>query len=212
MEQSHTRPSGEVVRALTSADLALLEPKAVSKPPLIKKLRESHHGLARAVAEGKSLAEISEETGYSISRISILRSDPTFAELVSYYKENLEKMRDALVTDHFKRMVGFRGDLIEEMIDRLHDSPELVSWKDLDDSLKTVADRTGMGPQTKNQNINMNIDIIEQHVAGQRRAARLSAATGGPVYESTPVADKTGRGTALPPPVGSGGSNGTPTD
>src|SRR5215813_4166943 len=146
-DQGHTRVSGEVVRALTSADLALLEPP--KKPPGIKKLRESHHALARLVAEGRSLQEISEETGYSISRISILKSDPTFAELVGFYHGNLEKMRDALVVDHFKSAVMLRGDLIEEMSCRLHDTPELISWRDLDDSFKTVADRTGMGPASR---------------------------------------------------------------
>src|SRR5215813_2036152 len=102
-DQGHTRVSGEVVRALTSADLALLEPP--KKPPGIKKLRESHHALARLVAEGRSLQEIWEEHGYSISRSSILKWAAAFAGLVGFYHRNLQKMRGGLVLDHLKSAV-----------------------------------------------------------------------------------------------------------
>src|SRR5262245_4844378 len=131
--QVNTKDSIEVVRALVPADLsALADPRGVVSPP-IKQIRESHHLLARCVAMGWSLREISDKTGYSYSRISILKRDPTFEQLVATYREKVNEIRDDVARDHFVQLAALHGDVIEELQDRLEEQPELISTDTLAD-------------------------------------------------------------------------------
>lgn len=172
---SHTNDSPEVTRALTSSDLALLEEPRGIKPVQIKKIRDSHHLLARLVAMGGSLNEISVRTGYSISRISILRSDPTFAELVAFYRKHVEAVRDEVTRDFYQQLTALHGDIVDELQDRIHDEPELISTDSLLDMAKFTADRIGLAPVHKSQNLNLNVDLADRVAAGRQRALRLSA-------------------------------------
>src|SRR5690606_23707786 len=70
---------------LTREDLE--DPGEVVKVPTLKALRHSHHQLARCVAQKLKPGEISDITGYTPARISQLKADPQFAELVAYYEE-----------------------------------------------------------------------------------------------------------------------------
>jgi hypothetical protein len=166
----------EVVRPLDGADIALLaEADKGVKPFLIKKLRDSHHLLARCVAMGWSLREIAEKTGYSYSRVSILKSDPTFAELVDVYRTKLEDIRDMAARDYFLQLSALHGDVIEEIHDRLLDAPELISTGTALDIAKFTSDRVGLGPTHKSQNVNVNLDLAGRVAAGRQRALQLSA-------------------------------------
>lgn len=170
----NTKDSVELVRPLTAADLALLEaPRGVVSSP-IKKLRESHHLLARCIAMGWSLREIADKTGYSYSRISILKNDPTFAELIAYYRAKVDEMRDIAQRDHFTQLAALHTDVVEEIHDRVQDQPELISTDTLIDLAKFTADRVGLGPTHKN--VNVNFDLAGRVAAGRQRALTLSAA------------------------------------
>lgn len=172
----HMSNSVEIVRPLTAADLAELDaPRGVVSFPL-KKLRDSHHLLARCIAMGWSLREIAEKTGYSYSRISILKSDPTFAELIAVYRNKVDEMRDEVARDHFVQLAALHGDVIEELQDRVADEPQLISTDTLLDLAKFTSDRIGLGPTSKSQNLNLNIDLAGRVAAGRQRALALSAA------------------------------------
>jgi len=62
------------------ADVSPLEPS-------IRTLRPGHHLLAQLLAQGRGDTEVAEITGSSLSSILMLKSDPTFAELVSDYQQ-----------------------------------------------------------------------------------------------------------------------------
>lgn len=168
--------SCEIVRELNAADLALLETEQGIKPNPIKRLRDSHHSLARLVAQGLSGHEMSVITGYSQSRISILKADPAFSELVAFYKANLERIRDELAADGIAKLTALFNDAVEEMHDRILDTPEVLSMDQLGDTAKFAADRIGLGPASKSTSVNINLDYAEQVAAGRRRAVQLSAA------------------------------------
>ena len=185
---------GEVLRELTVADLALLDRDRGIKPFRLKKLRDAHHGLARLVAEGRTGGEISAITGYSQSRISILQADPAFAELVSHYREHLEELADEVAADGFAKLAALRNDLIEEAHDRVLDAPELITFDQLLDGIKTSADRTGLGPSSRSTNLNFNVDLASRRAEGRQRAERLSAA-------SPALADTPGQQQGLLPPA-----------
>lgn len=159
----------EVLRELTEADLliAAATPKG-SVPSLVKKLNDKHHALARALAGGMDNITAGIVTGYSESRISILRNDPSFQELLAFYRQNL----DVVYADMHSRMSTLSLVVLEELAERLESEPEKIGTKTILDILQTLTDRTGFGPRTTQVNVNLDL-------AGRLSAARRRAAEGG---------------------------------
>src|SRR5687768_16258292 len=75
--------TAEVTRELTRSDLALLKTERGVQPSHIQRLSERHHALARCLASGLSVADACAITGYTPSRVSILKGDPSFEELIA---------------------------------------------------------------------------------------------------------------------------------
>jgi hypothetical protein len=152
--------TAEAVRELTTADLELLNTDRGVKPVSIQRLRDSHHALAKALARGMDNTEASVHTGYSISRISILRSDPAFSELVESYRQQ-QNLAEANVTE---RISTLKLDFLEELRSRLEEKPETFSNRETLDCFKELADRSGNGP-TRSMNVNQTVvtmqDLLE---------------------------------------------------
>lgn len=119
----------EIVRSLTESDL----PKLVSPDPLhskpipIQQLRSSHHQLAQLLAQGRPDNEVALITGYSPSRISILRSDPTFSELLASY----QSIREKVFVDTLERMKVLGLSTLDELQERLEAEPHKWSNREL---------------------------------------------------------------------------------
>jgi hypothetical protein len=90
--RSDSAPVLAYTRDLTPQDIAsLAEPGPVQQPAkTIAKLRASHHSLARLLAQGTSDVEASAITSYDAGTIYKLRADPTFQELLAYYKDQVQ--------------------------------------------------------------------------------------------------------------------------
>lgn len=168
------------VRPLGPADAALLavEGRETGQPRPIQRLRDTHHGLARALASGMKHEEAAFVTGYSPSRISILLKDPTFIQLVEFYRANA----DLAFADLQERMAGLALDFAGELQDRLETSPETMSNGFVLEALKTLADRTGHAPVARS--VNVNLDLGDRLAAARERAG-LS----GPRKEASPAID-----------------------
>jgi len=119
----------EIVRALSPEDVPLLsKPPAVgSQAPTIQALRASHHQLAQLLARGMPATEASLVTGYSLSRISILKSDPTFIELLANYTTS----REIAFADTLERMRILGLSTLDELQDRLESDPARWSNREL---------------------------------------------------------------------------------
>lgn len=130
----------EFVRELQASDLDLiLSPPAQGvKTPFIQRIRHTHHALARLIASGKKDAEIHLITGYSASRISILKGDPAFKELIAYYSAQRE---DAFV-DAQKRLADLGITTLEELEERITSEPEKFSNGTLLELAKMCFDRS----------------------------------------------------------------------
>lgn len=117
------------VRELGEADIPLLlMPEAVgSKTPAVQKLRHSHHALARLLAEGRPGVECAAILGMSQSRISILKHDPAFQELLEFYG----KQKEEIYLDVHQRLAGLAVDTLEEIHERLGEDPDSFSNKEL---------------------------------------------------------------------------------
>lgn len=132
----------EFVRELNAGDLDVLlnpPPKGMQTSAL-KQIRHKHHLLARLVAESKSGTEISYITGYSLSRISILKNDPAFKELVEYYQQNVQEV----YLDVHQRIADLGLAAADELHERLEDNPKQFTNRELLDITEKMLDRSGL--------------------------------------------------------------------
>jgi hypothetical protein len=162
------QPMAEVVRELGLADIHLLGTDRGVKAPALKRLSQRHHALARNLAAGMRDAEAALITGYDISRISILKADPQFQELMEFYRADV----DRAYADLHERLAGLSVDAADELTRRLEDAPEDVSTGQLLEIMKSTADRTGHGPSSKSeQTLNVNVNLATRLEAARRRIA-----------------------------------------
>lgn len=184
---------------LKSDDLTML---SVPEPPRsgIKQIRDHHHRLAVLVAQGKRTGEIAAETGMSLSRISILKSDPAFQQLVAAYRDKCQEIEfDAYATVVAKRQ-HLELLLLEAMEARVTDAEELIDIRSMLDMYADMADRNGHSKVLKSQRLNVNMDLADGLAEARQRELRLSAADGGvreleradskPAEEPAPVVPK----------------------
>lgn len=158
-------------RELVQADLPLLEKARGSESNALKRITQRHHALARLIAEGThSMAECGLIVGLSPSRISILKDDPTFQELVRFY----EKTQAELYRDVHEELAATTMEAVSEIRERLEDDDtrKQISISTLIEITKMGADRTGNGPSTTSTNVNINIGIAERMKAARARADR----------------------------------------
>lgn len=159
------------VRDLQPADVSLLASERGIKPTPIARLRDRHHSLARCLAQGMKDAEASAVTGYDVSRISILKSDPTFKELVDHY----QRQENSLLADFTERATSLSLTALNEIQERIEEDAESVSMTTLLEVVKITADRTGHAPVSKSLNVNINADLGSRMEAAKRRLREARA-------------------------------------
>lgn len=174
-----------VVRPLQGADLALLAANAGIEPISIKKLSERHHALARLLASGAAPAEAAIITGYELSRVSVLRGDPSFVELVEFYREKV----DVEFSDTISQLAGMSKDIILELRRRIEDAGEEISTRELRELLTAGLDRTGFGP-THKQVQEVNINLSSRLDEARRRALEARREMIRDITPSTEEADQ----------------------
>lgn len=173
--------SAEVLRELSQSDLRLLETERAIQPTHVQRITDRHHALARCLATGMSATEAGLVTGYTGSRISVLRGDPSFEELIAFYQG--EKARPVL--DLQERMTSLALDATAELQDRLELDPEKVSTDQLLDTIKLTADRTGNGP--RQTNVNVNVNLGDRMKAARERVTALPPPTRNQEATSPPL-------------------------
>lgn len=128
-------------RPLTELDIASMwdgQGGGQKGVPRLKTLRYNHHLLAKAVASGKSLLECSQLSGLTGARISDLKNDPAFQELVSFYAEELNEV----YVDVHQRMAALGTSVLEELTERFEADPDKFTKRELMDLFTTMADRS----------------------------------------------------------------------
>lgn len=158
------------VRDLELADL-VRKPDQPTKPASLKEIRQSHHQLCRLLAQGKSAEEISSILGtYTPSRISILKSDPMFSTLLSYYKRMEAEQYTLARADMHERLANLGFDSLELLHQRIVDDPDGFDHKTLLAIVEASADRTGFGKSST-----VNHDHV--HSLSPESIARIKEAT-----------------------------------
>lgn len=153
------------VRTLDSVDMALLQKEKGSTAPPLKRLSERHHALARCLASGMADRDAAITCGYVVSRVSILKADPAFQELLAFYQQDVNNK----YLDMHGVLAGLSLDAAMELRERLEadisSDDKTISVGQLMELTKLGADRTGFGPQSSQ--VNVNVDL-----AGRLEAAR----------------------------------------
>lgn len=163
---------GRVSRELGPDDLQRAPVGKGGPSPVLKRLSERHHVVARMLAQGQPVKEAAELTGFTPQRVTQLNSDPMFKELVAQYREGFNRA----AFDFQKEVAGLTADAVAVLRERLEEAPEEFSNHELLNLLRTGADRTGNGPSsTLNQNV--NVHIATRLDAARRRVAAASAQT-----------------------------------
>lgn len=151
------------VRDLLETDKPALALKALGGG-VARRMRDSHHALARAVASGMDQIEASRITGFSQGYISDLtQNDPAFGELLAYYRKETAKDH----ADLRERLTILALDVSQEVADRLREAPETFSNGDLRQFLTALADRTGHGPSST---VHAEVDIIDHLSYSEQKA------------------------------------------
>lgn len=157
------------VRPLDGADIALLGEEKGSKAPPLKRLSERHHALARCLASGMEDSAAAVTCGYVLSRVSILKADPAFQELLAFYRADV----NSKYLDMHGVLAGLSLDAAMELRERLEvdmDAEEKkISVTQLMELTKLGADRTGFGPQSSQ--VNVNVDLAGRLEAARKRVA-----------------------------------------
>lgn len=176
-------------RDLTKADLAMPTPAPLEAKPL-KAIRDSHHALARCLATGMSEGDASLTTGYSPGRISVLKADPQFQDLLTFYRQEGQKA----VADFRARMADMGMDALAELRDRMEDDPESFSPGLLKEIVRDMADRTGHAPQRGPASVTqINVSLTDRMAKARERVNSLVPTE----PSATKLASPTGSGSGL---------------
>lgn len=186
-------PSIDGVRELEQVEVERLKP---GREPAVKALRDSHHMIARLCAIGLRTTEIAERTGYSIARVSVLRNDPAFRELVEQYKVDVDESFRENVDEYFSLVAKNRtlsARLINDKLSEIEDLDD-VSIRELVAVHSDSADRTGY--PKRSVAVNVNVDFAARLDQAIQRSNRAKIIEHSPALDSSAL---DGEGT--PPPA-----------
>lgn len=157
------------IRELTREDLACL--RATRTTSAVSKLRDPHHRLARLIASGLKVNEAAARAGFSAARAYVLHVDPTFQNLVTEYRKDVQTAfvagQDDYYTTATANMLKAERQLAERL-DKADEEGELLPVRDLIAISRDGADRFGYGKKTTN--LNVNVDFAAKLEAARKRS------------------------------------------
>lgn len=165
----------EVVRPIDEADIAMLQTPAETQAPALKRLTDRHHSLARLLASGTPEAEAAAIVGYTLPRVSILKNDPAFQELLALYREGVE----AVFATNLDHMAGAAKDALLELRDRLEEAPEKVTFNELRGVIVDFQDRVVRDSTSSDQRLPDIIELVAPQVSPQEDEAGPADDEGG---------------------------------
>jgi hypothetical protein len=158
------------IRELTRDDLACLTEKRTE--PVVQRLRDPHHALARLIATGLKINVAAERAGFSYSRALVLHADPSFKDLVESYRKDVNAAFVESQDDYYRmatsNMLKAERQLSEKL-DKADEENELLPTRDLIAISRDAADRFGYGK--KQTNVNINVDFAAKLEAARKRSA-----------------------------------------
>lgn len=172
LRASSDPPGALPVRTLSPEEEKMLTQGLRPKAPggVIKRLRHTHHQIARYMAQGLKDVEIAAVMGYSQSRLSVLKNDPTFMAQVQFYMDR----QDEAMVDVQTRLLSYGLDAAQELHERILDGDETISSKALLDTAVAFLDRAGFAPVQRTVNANLGGTLSPQVQEQMRESIRRS--------------------------------------
>lgn len=146
--------------------------------PAVKRLRDTHHMVARLFAMGLRPRAVAERTGYSLARISTLRQDPAFEELIACYRQDVDQSWREELDDYFGLATKARNTAVRMICDQLEDAEETgekIPIRTLVTLNADLADRTGFGKRSTQVNLNVDFAAQLDRAIKRSRGPELSA-------------------------------------
>lgn len=145
------------IRPMTREDMATTLGPVYQPMHNLKKLRDSHHRVARLLAVGLRLEQVAEATGYAIETIRQLAPSPAMVELVAKYRPTVDRAYEESVSAYYS--YATRNLVMSErmLADRLEASDEdgkPIAVRDLIAVSADRADRLGFGKRSTQVNVN----------------------------------------------------------
>lgn len=143
----------EVDRELTHQDVLRLAVEGAPKvgPPILQRLKDHHHAIARYLASGRTVIETAELTGMTPQRVSDLKNtDPAFQNLLSFYQEQVGAIGSDEMRRYHGKLRGISTRSLDIITDRL-DDPDQVAKMSTDEVRRLAEmglDRTDAPPRT----------------------------------------------------------------
>lgn len=142
----------EVVRQLTSGDLfkLSLEGGELTAVAPIQRIRETHRRRARLIAQGRPLNEVAILCDCTPARLHQLMVDPTFTNLVAYFREQIDEATVDAGIRMQERLIDVAELATAEIQDRLEDVAERkkLNIDQLRRLSESALDRTIAPPRT----------------------------------------------------------------
>ena len=156
----------DTIRVLTLAPIVPADLELLYQRPArqrIKRLKDSHHRIARMIAAGESNNTIAAQCGISLSGLATLRIDPTVVELTNHYRaevasafrEHVDALAELAVTNLVKAERQ-----ISDALDEADESGNPIPIRDLSRITADRMDRFGYGKH--NTVTNVNIDFAKR--------------------------------------------------
>jgi len=161
---------------MIAADLERLKENR-SAPTTVKKLRDSHHMVARLTAAGLRPGEVAEACGYTRERVTALLKSPAIQELVAQYRAKVdvkyEERIDAFLAYRTKNMVAMERH-ISDGIAEADEAGELIPIRTALAYSADSADRFGYGKKTQQTNINVDFaSALEKAIARSGKGPQI---------------------------------------
>lgn len=189
------KPEITSTSALTKADIDGFIPAKVAGK--VATFRDSHHMVARLFALGLRPGEVASRSGYSLSRISTLSTDPAFKELVAVYRKDVnEEFREA-ADEYFETITANRVIAARRLNDMLSDEEREFTPSQLVAIHSDSADRTGYPKRTVA--VNVNVDFAARLERAVQRSKSIQALPA-PSHQGSAAGGGPGEATAVEPP------------
>lgn len=152
-------PHGEV-QILSVRELDETEARVIAERTLNPRMRVPvaqpegvkvrHHAIARLLAMGRTKSQVCEIMGMGASTLSTLERSPAFQALLLEYMNMMD--REGVESYTRLKIVGNLG--MDELTRRLAEMPQQIKTGEVLEIVKLSADRTGLGPTSKQVTLN----------------------------------------------------------
>lgn len=180
MSEAHaliTRPRAVTVigaELLSYSDLDRLTERRGVGGARLKNVRQVHHKIARMMAAGMSNVEISAVVGFHHSRLSILRNDPAFQELLVHYENEEEEIWH----DVREQAAELGTTAVQEIHQRILEHPEKVATRDLIAVMEKGLDYGGKKPPARTENLHAHTTLEQLQKIKEGRKENVSVRGG----------------------------------